>query len=327
MCTAITLKNKDFYFGRTLDLEYSYNENVTVTPRKYPFHFRQVEDIKEHYAIIGMATIEKGYPLYCDAVNEKGLAMGGLAFRRSAKYNPICADRDNIAVFEMIPWILSQCSSVGEAEKLIDKINITNTVFSPELGTAPLHWMIADSKGAITVEPLANGVKVYDNPVGVLTNEPDFGFQINNLNSYLNLTPYEPDCRFAEGIALDRYSRGMGAIGLPGDLSSPSRFVRAAFTKSNSVSGESEEENVSQFFHIMDTVSHPRGCVRLGDKGDEKYEITVYTSCCNTDKGIYYYKTYEDCRIHAVDMYRENIDSSELISYPVSRKTEITRVN
>lgn len=96
---------------------------------------------------------------------------------------------------------------------------------------------------------------------------------------------------FSDELVLNPYSRGMGGMGLPGDLSSQSRFVRVSFVKMNSLSGDSEEESVSQFFHILGSVDQQRGCCKLGE---DKYEITLYTSCCNTDKGIYYYNTYDN---------------------------------
>ena len=119
---------------------------------------------------------------------------------------------------------------------------------------------------------------------------------------------------FAEELDLKPYSRGMGGMGLPGDLSSASRFVKATFTKMNSLSGESESESISQFFHILGSVVQQRGCVHMGEG---KYEITLYSSCCNTDKGIYYYTTYENSRITGVDMQKENLDGIELITYPL----------
>ena len=324
MCTAITYKTKDFYFGRTLDLEYHYSEGVTVTPRRYPLEFGCGVRMASHYAIIGVATVSGGYPLYYDAVNEKGLAAAGLAFWQSAKYVSPCPDRDNIASFELVPWVLSQCASVGEARELLGRINITDEAFSEEFPPSPLHWMIADGEGAIVLEQTAAGVRIYDNAVGVLTNEPPFDFHMINLNSFLNLTADEPSDRFAEGLRLSAFSRGMGAMGLPGDSSSQSRFVRAAFTRLNSVSGESEEESTCQLFHILGTVDQVRGCVRLWEG---KLERTVYTSVANASKGVYYYTTYENHRITAVDMHREALDSSCLVSYPLNYNNEVKFVN
>ena len=314
MCTAATYKTKDFYFGRTLDYEFSYGDQITVTPRNYPFHFRHVEDQKNHYAIIGMAHVAEDYPLYYDAINEKGVGMAGLNFVGNAFYADIQPGRDNIAQFELIPWILSQCSSVAEARELFSRTNIVNTPFSEQLPLAQLHWIVSDEKESITIESMADGLHIYENPVGVLTNNPPFPQQMFQLNNYMHLSPKQPVNTFGGELSLNAYSRGMGGLGLPGDLSSASRFVRVAFTKVNSFSGESEAESVSQFFHILGSVDQQRGCCEVADG---KYEITLYTSCCNATKGIYYYNTYENHQISAVDMHRENLDSENLICYPV----------
>lgn len=324
MCTATTYKTKDFYFGRTLDYEFSYGDEVTITPRNYPFHFKEMEDIKSHYAIIGMAYIAENYPLYYDAINEKGLGIAGLNFVGNAVYHDKVEQKDNIAQFELIPWILCQCSTVKEARALIERINILNVPFNDNLPLAQLHWIIADSQEAITVESVKDGIKIYDNPVGVLTNNPPFDKQLFALNNYMHLSPKSPENTFAKGLDLDLYSRGMGAMGLPGDLSSQSRFIRVSFTKMNSLSGDGEKESVSQFFHILNSVDQQRGCCELEDG---KYEITLYTSCCNADKGIYYYTTYDNHQINAVDMHRENLDSNELIRYPLIKDEQINIQN
>lgn len=312
MCTAATYKTKDFYFGRTLDYEFSYGDEIVITPRNYPFSFKEKENISSHYAMIGMAHVAEDYPLYYEAVNEKGLGIAGLNFVGNAVYFDSTEGKDNIAQYELIPWILCRCSTVEEARLLLDKINLTNKPFSEKLPLAQLHWIIADKNSAVTVESVAEGIKVYDNPVGVLANNPTFDKHLFNLNNYLHLTTKTPENTFAKDLELNRYSRGMGGIGLPGDLSSQSRFVRAAFVKMNSVSEAGEKESVSQFFHILNSVDQQRGCCVLEDG---KCEITIYTCCCNADKGIYYYTSYDNHQITAVDMNRENLDSAELVRY------------
>lgn len=320
MCTAATYKTNDFYFGRTLDYEYSYMEEITITPRNYPFKFKEKETINTHYAIIGMAYVAEEYPLYYDAVNEKGLGIAGLNFVGNTYYNESIEGKDNIAQFEFIPWILSQCATTEEAKKLIEKINLTNIPFNSQLPLAQLHWIIADKDEAITVEAVQEGIKVYENPVGVLANNPPFDKQMFALNNYMNLSNKAPENKFASNLTLQKYSRGMGAIGLPGDLSSQSRFVRVAFVKMNSVSAEGENESVSQFFHILNSVDQQRGCCEL-ENG--KYEITIYTSCCNATKGIYYYTTYDNHQITAVDMRKEDLNINNLIRYPLIKDEQI----
>ena len=324
MCTAITYSTNNHYFGRNLDLEYSYKETVTITPRNYELKFRQVENINNHYAMIGMAYVANDYPLYYDAINEKGLGMAGLNFPSNADYKEIESGKNNIAPFEFIPYVLSQCSSIEETKKLLENINIANINFSDELPVSPLHWIIADKEKSITVESVKDGLKIYDNPVGVLTNNPTFDIHLFNLNNYMSLSTKQPVNNFSKDLNLDIYSRGMGAIGLPGDLSSASRFVKATFTKMNSKSGSSESESISQFFHILESVYQQRGCVYMGE---EKYEITIYSSCCNQDKGIYYYTTYENNQITGIDMNKENLDSSELINYNLIKGQQILMQN
>lgn len=320
MCTAISYKTKDHYFGRNLDLEYSYVESVTITPRNYPFPFRKERDFLKHYAMIGMAYVTDDYPLYYDATNEKGLSMAGLSFPGNAVYLSEQSDMYNVTPFEIIPWVLGQCKNVQEAKALLEKTNLIKLAFSKELPLSPLHFMISDETETIVVEPVSEGLRITDNPVKVLTNNPPFAYQLHQLNNYMSLSKKEPRNTFAKELPMDVYSRGMGAIGLPGDLSSPSRFVRAAFTKWNSVEGKDEAESVSQFFHILGSVEQQKGCVQL-EKGD--YEYTIYSSCCNTEKGIYYYKTYENSQITAVDMHKEELDGRQMAVYPLLREQKI----
>lgn len=323
MCTAITFKTKNNYFGRNLDLEYSYNETVTITPRNFPFNFRHQPNIKNHYAMIGVATVEDNFPLYYDAVNEKGLAIAGLNFPGNAVYLPVKEEKNNIAPFELIPWVLSQCSTVKEALHLLKYANIAEICFNEKFSVSPLHWLLSDKTSSIVIEPLKRGVHLHENPIGVLTNNPTFEMQLFNLNNYMHLSNSNPKNTFSKEITLSTYSRGMGGFGLPGDLSSQSRFVRAVFTKFNSVCEDDEVKSITQFFHILSSVEHTRGVVKVNDK----YEITVYSSCCNTDKGIYYYKTYDNSCIQAVDMQKEKLDSYEIISYPLLNKQTIISQN
>ena len=320
MCTAATYKTKDFYFGRTLDYEFSYGDEITITPRNYPFRFLEKGTWNAHYAMIGMACVMQDYPLYYDAINEKGLGIAGLNFVGNAVYHRRKEGKDNIAQFEFIPWILCQCATVREARKLLDKINITNIPFNDKLPLAQLHWILSDKEESVVIESIEDGVQVYDNPVGVLTNNPPFPMQMGALRNYMSLSVKPPKNTFAPGLTLEAYSRGMGAIGLPGDLSSQSRFVRVAFTKMNSVSGDGELESVSQFFHILNSVDQQRGCCQLEDG---KCEVTIYTSCCNADKGIYYYTAYNNHQITGVDMHRENLDGDKLVCYEAIEEEQI----
>lgn len=324
MCTAVSFCPKDHYFGRNLDLECSYDEKITITPRKFPLRFRMAGEITVHHAMIGMAYVCDGYPLYYDATNEKGVSMAGLNFPDNAFYPDPIENAVNIAPFELIPWILSQCTSAEEAVRLIQSINLAKIHFSFSLPLSPLHWMLSDRSGSFVIESMQEGLKIYENPVGVLTNNPPFEYHRLHLANFMGLTSSLPANRFSNHLPLKPYSLGMGSIGLPGDFSSASRFVKAAFVKFNSRCNENELSCVSQFFHILGAVEQPRGCTMVREN---EYELTLYSSCCNTDRGIYYYKTYDNSQITAVDLNEENLEGNDLICYPLQKEQQILKQN
>ncbi len=325
MCTGANYNTKNHYFGRNFDYELSYHERVCITPRNFEFEFRMVNSIKSHYAIIGIAAGIDAYPLYYDACNEKGLAIAGLNFEGNAVYLDEKDGMDNVTPFEFIPYVLSKASTVDEVKVLLENVNLVKISFSDELPLSPLHWLISDKNKSIVVEPLKDGLKVYNNPVGVLTNNPPFDMQLFNLNNYRSLSVKTPENTFLSDLDLKTYSRGMGAIGLPGDLSSMSRFVKVAFTKENSFSGDGEAECVSQFFHILASVEQQNGCTFIDDP--DLYEYTIYTSCYNTAESILYYRTYNNSQITAVNLKSEDLDSCDLISYDLINEEQFNFIN
>ena len=311
MCTAISCEG---YFGRNLDLEFSYGEAVTVTPRNFPFSFCHGRDMKQHFAMIGMAYAKGDYPLYYEATNEYGLSMAGLRFRENCVYHAHCQGKINVASFELIPFLLGQCKSLADAKALLENMNITLDAVSNELPPTPLHWMIADKTDCLTVETVKEGLKVYENPVGVLTNNPPFPMQLWHLKQYMGVGAKPPKNQFAPNLTLTPDSAGMGGVGLPGDFSSASRFVRAAFVKNNSFFTGEEGERVNGFFHILDSASQFKGCVQVGEND---YEITRYSSCCNLQTGMYYYTTYEDRQIRGVGLFDVDYQGDALIRLDV----------
>lgn len=313
MCTAACFNDNGLYFGRTLDYEFSYGEEIVILPRNKEIEFFYEGTPKSCYAIIGTAHVEGNYPMFYDAANECGLCMAGLNFVGNARYNEFKQNAKNVAQYEFIIWILRQCKSVCEAKELLISTNITDKPFSDKLPAAQLHWMIADKSECITVEATKDGLNIYENPTNVMTNNPPFPFQMFALNNYASLSPKQPEINFGSELDIKLYSRGMGAIGLPGDWSSGSRFVRAAFVRANSSPQNDEQGSVGRLFHILGSVNQVKGCCDV----DGKYEYTIYTSCISADKGIYYYKTYDGHRICAVDMHKENLDSAELIRFPM----------
>lgn len=324
MCTALTYKTNDHYFGRNLDYEFGYGQKIIVVPKNFPIPFRHMNDQNEHYAMIGMGIVVDGFPHYFDAMNEHGLAIAGLNFVGNAVYHPYEESKKNLAQYEFMDYVLCTCKDIYEVKELLNDLNIDDESFSEQYPCASLHWMISDKNGSVVVESCKDGLHVYDDPVGVLTNNPPFDIQMFMLNNYMSLSNKQPTNTFSKDIDLQLYSRGMGGLGLPGDLSSTSRFVRCAFTKENSVRPTSEEESVSQFFHIIHSVEQQKGCCEVSEG---KYEYTIYSSCMNTTKGIYYYTTYNTTSIQAVDMHHCNLDSSELEIFEMKDTIDINYHN
>jgi len=246
--------------------------------------------------------------------------MAALNFPRSAAYHPHRGGMDNIAPFELIPWVLCQCSCAAQAEQLLTRTNVIQSDFSSALPATPLHWLIADREHAITVESLPDGLHIHRNPVGVLTNEPPFPVQLSRLSEFLHLSARPPVNRFSPTLSLSPISRGAGAVGLPGDWSSQSRFVRCSFAAHNS----SDPANAAQFFHLMSTVEVPRGCVRTEEN---KEVISVYTSCCDLRAGIYHYVTYDNRQICAVNLHHCDSNADTLSCYPLLTEPSIRLQN
>ena len=311
MCTAISYQTRAHYFGRNLDLERGYGERVVITPRRFPLPLRHLPTLDEHFAMIGMAAVVQDYPLYFEATNEMGLSMAGLNFPGNAHYQTVAAGQDNLASFELIPYLLGKYATVDQVQAALARIRIVDTPFSQELPPTPLHWLISDATKSLTLECTHKGLKIYDNPFGVLTNNPTFDYHLTNVSNYMHLHPGAAEHRLGASLPLSNYSLGMGALGLPGDFSSASRFVRAVFVKENSVSDGSEEESVSQFFHILAAVAMPRGCVLTHDG---QLEYTRYSSCCNTESGVYYYTTYDHPAPRRVDLHAVDLSTATLFS-------------
>lgn len=241
--------------------------------------------------------------------------MAGLLFPESGRYGPPWPGWRNAASFELIPWVLGRCATASEARELLAETRVTEEGFSPALPTSPLHWLTADEKDCFAAEPTAAGLVLRDDPAGVLTNEPPLDAQLSRLRDYRALSAGDGADTFAPGLTLAAYSRGMGALGLPGDLSSPSRFVRAAFTRGNAL----PDYGVGQVFHILGAVTQTAGCCRVA----EGFERSIYTAVWDAKRGVYYYAAYENRRLTAVDMHRTDLDGTALAVYPLRREQDV----
>lgn len=311
MCTAFTLFNNRLYFGRNMDLDYSFNESVVVTPRHYSFLLKNGKKLKNTYAMVGMATVINGYPLYAEAINEKGVCLAGLNFPQNAFYGKKGNLNENsVAPFELFPILLGQCENIEQIKDILAKIDIVDVPFSPTLPNAPLHWMICDqNNNCLVIECTKDGMVVYDNPLGILTNNPPFPFHLENVRQYLHLSSHNPGIAEENGNRLDNFCEGAGGLGLPGDFSSPSRFAKVFFAKRYSVCDDDEMSCVTQAFHILDSVAMIKGTV-ITESG--KNDITRYSCVMCSDDISYFYKTYDNNQISVVRLTEERMNAIKL---------------
>ncbi len=314
MCTAISYRDGDHYFGRNLDVEGSYKEKVVITPRNFPLKFRFEPEREKHYAIIGMATVVDGYPLYFDATNEMGLSVAGLNFPKNANYSAYAEGKKNIAPFELTPYVLSQCATAEEAEELLSGINLVHLAFREDIPVTPLHWIISDKDQSLVLECTEKGCMLHENPFGVLTNSPPFPFHRENMHRYMGLHEGLIKNTLSPHLPLENISLGFGAMGLPGDFSSISRFVKAVFVREKSQSCGTEKAAVAQFFRMLQSVAMPKGCVLMKNGA---VEYTRYSSCCNTDRQEYYYQTYDDFTVRSVRLWDKDLNEENLGIYKI----------
>lgn len=297
MCTVITLIKDGLFFGRNMDIDFEPGLKIAVMPREFPLTTKKAGTLLKHYATIGAARVEDGYPLYAEACNEKGLCMAGLNFPFNAVYaNEVKAGKTALAPYELIPYVLGKCADIREAKELLKDTELVGLPFKDGLPLAPLHWIVADKNGSFVVERTQDGLILFDDPAGVLTNNPPFPSHLENIKRYYELSVSNMQ-NSATRVDKTTFSEGEGAIGLPGDLSSPSRFVKAWFLLKNSVVGEGVGEKVSQVFHILSSVAMTKGSVVTQGGG---LDVTAYSCCIDAENAAYYYRTYDGLSVNCL---------------------------
>lgn len=294
MCTAVSDGN---LFGRTLDFERDFGESVLIIPRNFKLSFLYEKAKKTHLAMLGIGVMHGGVPLYFDAVNEEGLSAAALNFPRSAVYRASDAAKRNFASFEIITAVLSQCKDAASASVFLGNLNITKDSVASAMPSSPLHFIISDKKRSITLESTRDGVKVYENAFGVLTNEPTFPYHVTHAAEYMQASPFMPSNELAPKAGLEAFSIGMGSSALPGGNSSTARFIRAIYAKNHTQTEADEKRRISRFFSILGFVAQPFGTART--KSGAPFG-TLYTSCYDREDNSLYFKTKNNNRIRCV---------------------------
>lgn len=329
MCTGLALETKDglHLFGRNMDIEYSFNQSIIFIPRNFKcINKSNKKELTTKYAVLGMGTIFDDYPTFADGMNEKGLGCAGLNFPVYVSYSKEDIEgKTNIPVYNFLLWVLANFSSVEEVKEALKNANIVDIPISENIPNTTLHWMISDITGkSIVVEQTKEKLNVFDNNIGVLTNSPTFDWHVANLNQYVSLRYNQvPEFKLGDQ-SLTALGQGTGLVGLPGDFTPASRFVRVAFLRDAMIKNDKDSIDLIEFFHILNNVAMVRGSTRTIE---EKSDLTQYTSCMCLEKGIYYYNTYENNQINAIDMNKENLDGNEIKTYKYNKTLSINHVN
>ena len=329
MCTGLALETKDglHLFGRNMDIEYSFNQSIIFIPRNFKcVNKSNKKELTTKYAVLGMGTIFDDYPTFADGMNEKGLGCAGLNFPVYVSYSKEDIEgKTNIPVYNFLLWVLANFSSVEEVKEALKNANIVDIPISENIPNTTLHWMISDITGkSIVVEQTKEKLNVFDNNIGVLTNSPTFDWHVANLNQYVGLRYNQvPEFKLGDQ-SLTALGQGTGLVGLPGDFTPASRFIRVAFLRDAMIKNDKDSIDLIEFFHILNNVAMVRGSTRTVE---EKSDLTQYTSCMCLEKGIYYYNTYENNQINAIDMNKENLDGNEIKIYKYNKTLSINHVN
>lgn len=299
MCTAITLQdsNNNAYFGRTMDFSYKLNPSLFYCPRNFLLaNSLSSNKIRNKYAFMGIGQQIPKF-IFTEGVNEKGLAIAALYFPNFATYNlpPNSETTYQIDSLEMVNFILGNCATLDEVAYLVPQVAIIGVPDSITNSIAPLHWMVTDTTGnSLVIENQHDGLHLLQNPIGVLSNSPNFEWHMTNLQNYMNLSPIQQEKTIWNSVILTPFGQGAGTLGLPGDYTPPSRFVRASFLKSHIEIPNTQKESVLAFFHLIKSVSIPKGIV-ITKQGNSDY--TQYASFIDLQTKEYFYQTYNNTSI------------------------------
>lgn len=300
MCTAITVQTpqREVYFGRTMDFSYQLEPELYFIPKGYEWkNLLNTHKIRNQYSFMGIGQ-DISRIIFADGVNEMGFAAAMLYFPGYAVYDPIASPDSrglSITALEVVSFLLGMCHSADHAASLLRSVRIVGAEDSVTHSIAPLHWIMADQSGkCLVAEKTADGLHIMENLIGVLANSPDLPWHLTNLRNYMNVTPDQPPEREWDSVKLTPFGQGGGTFGLPGDYTSPSRFVRTAWLKSHTPIPADRQAAVNTCFHIMNSVTIPKGAV-MTSRGTPSY--TQYTAFIDLSAKEYFFKTYDNSRI------------------------------
>lgn len=307
MCTAINLlsKSNEYFFGRTMDFSHDIEPKFFVIPKGYNWiNTINGKLLKDDYKFIGIGQEKESLLGFFDGVNEEGFAAAALYFAGYAKYDELSTnkDKESVASIDFLHYMLGRCKSIDDLVLLLKNTNIVGLKDPVTNTVAPLHWIAMDKEGkCVVIEPTDKGVKVINNPIGVMANSPDFNWHMTNLRNYTGVSPKQNEETNWGSVELNPFGQGAGTANLPGGFTSPERFVRATYLKMHIPTPEDSMDAINSCFHIMESVSIPKGAV-LTNRGADDY--TKYIAFININTCEYFYKTYDNLQVKVESLFK-----------------------
>ncbi len=315
MCTGLQLKADDgsIVFARTMEFGIDINSEVIVIPRNHALkaHCDNGHEWQSKYAVVGANA--EGLPLIADGVNEKGLAGGLFYFAKYAGYQAVDKGESALTSVDLATWMLTQYASVAEVKEAVQKIKVSDAIFKKWGFTLPVHYIFNDPTGAcLVIEYIDGKINLHDNKLGVFANTPDFNWHLTNCSNYINLRPKDYDPIELSGNEVHGTGHGSGFLGMPGDFTPASRFIRVAAFKHTSAPTKDAHDTMLQAFHILNNFDIPFGAVRAETDGVIYTSSTLWTSAQDCTHQRYYFHTYDNRRIRFVDLNQCDLNAKDI---------------
>ncbi len=311
-------------FMRTMEYGIEMNSRPIIIPHQFAFTGTTASgkpglSWKAKYAAVGMNGA--GQEVLVDGLNEKGLAAGIFYFPSYAQYQTVTPEEESksLGPWELVTWILTNFATVEDVRTALPQIKVGNVEFAAWKFAPPVHYTVTDETGkSLVIEYVRGELNVYDNPIGVITNSPTFDWHVTNLRNYVNLTAVNVPTVDLDGIKLGQLGQGSGMLGLPGDFTPPSRFVRAVALSQASLPGATGDDTVRQAFHVLDSFDIPLGAVRAEEQGKVGYEYTQWTAASDTKNRAFFFHTYDNRRVRRIDLLHCELNGKKVTLVPLN---------